>query len=421
MNTLFLSSRSLLLATTCLALSSGMGAQREISITAHGAVPNAEPLATKSIQSAIDAAAAAGGATVNVPAGVFRTGTIHLKDNVRLFLQKGALLQGSKELADYDGQNWESALIQIHKARNVSIEGPGTIDGADLRRPDGEEGFRGFHAIHVRESQNIVMRDFTITRAGNYAILCRETSRTELARVIIRGGHDGLHAQACRNFVVRDCDFRTGDDAIAGCDNHDFEITGCKINSSCNGFRFGCLNLVVRKCEIWGPGEFQHQVSSRNNMLAAFIHFSPTDRQPKYPSDNWLIEDLTVRNVESLYAYDHERGLWQTGQPAKRLTFRKVKATGVSQPLRVLGDKERQLNLTLDQVDLALASDAKKPLMIDATRFGSLTLKDVTLRHPGGAPVVHARDGNIVNLTGVTVVPNVPKPFHLEQIGRALP
>lgn len=48
---------------------------------------------------------------------------------------------------------------------------------------------------------------------------------------------------------------------FAGCDNLDFEVNGCKINSSCNGFRFGCVNLLVKDCTFWRPGDYPHLVT----------------------------------------------------------------------------------------------------------------------------------------------------------------
>ncbi|MHC1767095.1 MAG: hypothetical protein AB9869_22800 [Verrucomicrobiia bacterium] len=50
-----------------------------------------------------------------------------------------------------------------------------------------------------------------------------------MAGVQVRGGHDALHAQHCERFRVRDCDFRTGDDGFAGCDNLDFDIRNCQV------------------------------------------------------------------------------------------------------------------------------------------------------------------------------------------------
>lgn len=374
-------------------------ASSEHVITDYGAIPDDDRPDTPAIQAALDAAAHAGGGTVRIPRGRFVSGTIHLRNDVRFVLEEGAVLEGSANWRDYGQGRWHDALIVGEDLRNVRLEGPGTIDGADCYNPKGEEGFRGPHAIRLNGCRDIRIRDLTIVRAGNYAILCLHCSKAELSNLTIRGGHDGLHAQASRNFKVSDCDIRTGDDCFAGCDNMDFEIVRCRINSSCNGFRLGVVNLVVRDCQFLGPGEYPHRISerrgaSRTNMLSAFVHFAPADRRPWLPSDNWLIEDCRMDNVDMVYGYDFERGGWQTGQPARRIHLRNVHAQAVAHPLRVLGDVDRQFELTLDSVSIALRDDRANQEVLNLTQFGALRLNQVVLHNDGTEPVVRARSGN---------------------------
>ena len=390
-------------------------------VTDYGARPDREELQTGAIQAAIDAAAKRGGGSVRVPEGRFRSGALQLRDNIRLVLDGGAVLQGSREWRDYGEGRWLDALITARDARNVRITGPGLIDGADCHNPKGEEGFRGPHAILLLGCRGIAIDGISLARTGNYAIMCRDCTEAEIRGVSVRGGHDSLHAQACAKFAVRDCDFRSGDDCLAGCDNTDFEVHGCKINSSCNGFRLGCLNLLVKDCTFWGPGEHPHLVSARRgpprtNMLAAFVHFAPKDRNPKLPSDNWLVQDCSIDNADCVYAYDFERGLWQTGQPAKRLRFVNVKATRIARPLRVLGDQQRQFELTLENVSITLREDEQDRPVLDLTRFGSLLLRNVTLQNGGKTPALVARDGNTAQLERVTFIPQRDAPYTLEQI-----
>jgi hypothetical protein len=179
--------------------------------------------------------------------------------------------------------------------------------------------------------------------------MCFDSRDTTVAGVKVRGGHDALHTQRCERFRVHDCDFRTGDDAFAGCDNADFDIRNCQVNSSCNAFRLGCEKLVVKDCRLWGPGEYEHKISGRTNMLGAFVHFAPRDRHPQRPSDDWLIENVTVDQAEALYLYDFERGGWMQGQPAGRLQFRNIRATRLTRPTRAVGDAGRKFQLTLEK------------------------------------------------------------------------
>lgn len=58
-------------------------------------------LNTDAIQRLIDRASAEGGGRVIVPEGTFLTGGLQLKSNVDLHLEKGAVLLGSTNSADY--------------------------------------------------------------------------------------------------------------------------------------------------------------------------------------------------------------------------------------------------------------------------------------------------------------------------------
>jgi len=392
-------------------------------VTRHGATPDDDSPDTAAIQSAIDAAGKAGGGAVRIPKGRYVSGGLVLKDNLRLVFEKGAVLQGSADCNDYGGKaRWDDALIKGENLQGIRIEGPGTIDGADCVNPKGEEGFRGPHGILLTGCRDIVIRDVAIERTGNYAVLCRNCAGAEIRNVAFRGGHDGVHAQACSKFAIRDCDFQTGDDCLAGCDNAGFEVSGCRINSSCNGFRLGCLDLLVKDCRFWGPGEYVHRVSrqkggpGRTNMLSAFVHFAPKDRNPRLPSDRWVVRDCTVDNVDFLYGYDFEKGLWQTGQPAKRLRFQNVKATRVAHPLRVRGDADRQFELTLEDVMIALREDRADQEVLSLARFGALVLKNVTLQNSGAKPVLRAKEGRTVWLDRVTPIPPNPAPYAIEQV-----
>ncbi len=303
--------------------------------------PNQPGLITETIQKAIDSCSAEGGGDVIFPAGTYLTGGIRLRSNVTLRLEKGSVLQGSDKYADYKND----AFIFGEDLSDIAIRGQGTIDGVDCYNPDGEEGFRGPHCIRLVSCKNIVLKDFTIKNSANWAVNCRYCSYAKVITVSIRGGHDGLHTRFCNNFTIAGCDFRTGDDAFAGNDNNDFVITDCKVNTSCNGFRMGCFNFTVKHCWLWGPGEYVHKSQKRNNMLTAFVHFSPKDDNPELQSGNWLIEDVTIKNVDRVYMYNYQNGLWQTGQPVTTVCFEKIKATGILSAFYIAGDSALKFNM----------------------------------------------------------------------------
>jgi hypothetical protein len=72
-----------------------------VSIVEYGALPDGYTMNTKAFADAITACAKAGGGTVVVPAGTWLTGPISLESNINLHVEKGALVQFSKNINDY--------------------------------------------------------------------------------------------------------------------------------------------------------------------------------------------------------------------------------------------------------------------------------------------------------------------------------
>jgi len=114
---------------------------RVYNIRTFGATGDGKAIDTAALQAAIDACTRDGGGTVLVPAGVFQIGTVELKSNVTLRIAAAGKLLGSADGKQYhavdaiplsgdttlvDG-NW--ALLFAVNAKNVTVEGPGTIDG----------------------------------------------------------------------------------------------------------------------------------------------------------------------------------------------------------------------------------------------------------------------------------------------------
>lgn len=364
--------------------------------------PDDHKMMTQKIQNAIDSCAKAGGGVAVFSAGTYLSGTIQLKSHVSLQFDKGVILQGSEKYADYEND----AFIFGTDLIDIGISGEGIIDGVDCNNPNGEEGFRGPHCIRLINCKNISFKEFMIKNSANWAFNLRNCSFGNVEKVSIRGGHDGLHTRFCNNFKVYDCDFRTGDDAFAGNDNRDFFITECKINTSCNGFRIGCQNLTVRRCKLWGPGESMHKIQKRNNMLAAFVHFSPKDDHPELTSGNWLIEDVTIDHVDHVYVYNYLEGLWQIGQPVTNLVFKNVRAKGVLGTFNIIGDQNLKFNMKIEDSSFEFREGAGykgdsfegvkflSPAFFNAMNFDRIELKNVTFSKNSEYPVFNCKSGN---------------------------
>ena len=105
----------------------------------YGAIANDDTKDTDAIRKAIDAAVGAGGGTVYFSAGRYVSGSIHLKSNITLHLDAGAVLTFSQDFDDYlpmVQSRWEGTEcinfcppIYAYRAENIAIVGRGLIDG----------------------------------------------------------------------------------------------------------------------------------------------------------------------------------------------------------------------------------------------------------------------------------------------------
>ena len=115
------------------------GKRSVFNIRSFGAVGNVTNLDSPAIDRAIQAASAAGGGTVFVPAGTYLSGSIHLTNNINLYLDAGAVILGApQEMNAYDPtEPWtppayqdgghtyfHNSLIWGENLTNVSITGP---------------------------------------------------------------------------------------------------------------------------------------------------------------------------------------------------------------------------------------------------------------------------------------------------------
>ncbi|MBN1590681.1 MAG: right-handed parallel beta-helix repeat-containing protein [Pirellulales bacterium] len=242
--------------------------ERRFDILQYGAVESAKdldniPRNTKAIQKAIDACAVAGRGRVVVPPGTFLTGTLVLRSNVTLHLERGAVLLGSPRIKDYPLQKpakerryneyLGTSLIFARAADRVAVTGEGTLNGNSKATNDflakrQVEGRRRPTLIWFDECTNISVKGITLTSAGfwtNAYSLCRNlhidgiriTDSTFM-------NNDGCDIVDCENVIVEHCDIDALDDAIClksfmpcGCKN--VVIRNNRLRSLCNAIKMG--------------------------------------------------------------------------------------------------------------------------------------------------------------------------------------
>lgn len=376
---------------------------------------------TKNFQNAIDFCFENGGGEVFVPAGEYELGGIRLRSNIVLHLQSGAKLIGSKNVEDYNiiyndniqsvpeeflpenklakGRKiWYNAFILIYNEKNVAIIGEkdSYIDGRNCYNPDGEEKYRGPHAITILKSEDIKLEGYTVINSANWAHnmwCCKNIFCNSLT---VEGGHDGIDFFGSENVKLINCRCYTGDDCVAGFDNKDVLIENCEFNSSCSAFRFCGTNVLIRNCNIFGPGKYPHRSSLsqkekeegvnvenlenyRNNMLSFFTYYADMRLVFKNRPSNIVIKDCKVNNCDRFLHYNFSGSeRWQCNMPLSDITFENVEVENTILPLNLYGDDNIKVSLTIKNSEINFNKKTSCNSLINAANFEKIFLQNVS-------------------------------------------
>jgi polygalacturonase len=323
---------------------------REFDLRDFGGVGDGGMDCTHAFEAAVAACATAGGGRILVREGVFRTGPIHLGSNMELNVDAGATISFIPEPDRYlppVHTHWEglefmgySPLIYAYRQENVAITGAGQLDGggdpdhwwpwkggrwsrdfdhgtqqaardaliadaenhvpyADRVYADG--AFLRPPFIQPFECKNVLIEGVTIRNSPFWLInpvLCENVLVRGVTCESLGPNSDGCDPESCRNVVIENCRFDTGDDCIA-----------IKSGRNADGRRIDtpCENIVISNCEMeagHGGVVIGSEISGGvRNVFAENIRMSSPDleRAIRIKTNSvrgGIIEHLRYRNIE---------------------------------------------------------------------------------------------------------------------------
>lgn len=180
---------------------------------------------SRSVQAAIDRVFEDGGGMVVVPSGMrITTGTITLRSRVELHLERGAVIEASLDPGHYPNGTMP-ALIEAHDAEDVSVTGPGTVEGRatefmvkDLGYIYEPAAFRP-RLLCFYDCRNVRLEDVTFHDSPFWTVHLVGCSNVDIARITIDNNLaipncDGIDPDHCRDVTIRDSHITCADDAI---------------------------------------------------------------------------------------------------------------------------------------------------------------------------------------------------------------
>jgi hypothetical protein len=136
------------------------------------------------------------------------------------------------------------------------------------------------------------------------------------------------------------------------------------LNSSCQAFRIGGVNILAENCHVYGPGYYPHRVTvvksrteilpreaGRHNLYAMMIFFASETFPAREHSHGIVFRNLIVENADRVLHYHADSsGDLQSGDRLRELTFENVRFTGLKHSSRVEASAEEPLTVYLRDV-----------------------------------------------------------------------
>lgn len=305
LSALFVSGHFLLLHARTL-----VPAQNSYNVLTFGAKADGKTKDTAALQKAIDECRQNGGGTVYFTAGVYLSGSLHLKSHATLYLDNGATLLASPDDADFDPfekldfkndadketSYFHFSFIWGEDVDHIAILGQGTIDSNRKDRS-------GPKTIGLKRCKDVTIKDITIRNAGNYSISMLGTDNVNIDGVSIFATYcDGIDPDCCHNVRISNCFIESWDDAICPKTSYslgyhrsteNLTVTNCIIATNSNAFKLGTES----------GGDFKHITVS--NCVMTTYKSKVKYREPSKPIsgislisvDGAHIDDITISNI----------------------------------------------------------------------------------------------------------------------------
>jgi len=239
-----------------------------------GATGNGRDNDTAAINRTIEKCSATGGGDVTLPKGTYLAASIHLQSNVRLTLDKDAVIIGAnsgydppepnpfEKYQDFGHSHFHNALMWGEKIENVAIVG-GRINGGAIIEGDDNEGRDiGDKVIAIKSGRNLLFDGITHENGGHFVYLLNDCEQVTLSNIVVKKSRDAVNLVSCRNVQLHDCNFTgCGDDSLAlksdyavgrKIDSANIYVWNCYLETAANALQFGAESIGnFRNINFW--------------------------------------------------------------------------------------------------------------------------------------------------------------------------
>ncbi len=378
-----------------------------------GAIPNDSTINNAdSINSAIEYCSNNGGGIVVVDNGNYTSGTVYLKSNVVLYIEKDSSI-----IASHNTENFtENALIYADSCENIGIVGPGkicgegnffslkpylppkkepfkrTLDVWDLRQ-EYRKRIRFPHKskygylMLLKNCKRVKLYNLILENSAMWTVNINSSNDVNISNIVINNNRhvantDGIDICGSSDVIIKKCFVSTADDGIALKNNMSVATSGddgLKIKNNLDvTCKNGMSNIHIHDCEVIScTNAFKIGTETSldiSNVTVENCKFYLTDIYPAGVSgisiqscDGAKVKNININNIEidsmacPLFIRlcnrngDNKTELDGKGE-IKNVNIKNIKAQNIEIPIMIMGIPSQKIkDVKLENFDIKYA------------------------------------------------------------------
>jgi hypothetical protein len=379
-----------------------------------GAKSDDDILDTEAINKAIDSCSTLENGVIVFSSGTYLSGSIHLKSNVVLQIEKEAKIQAApigtnvfdppepnkwSKYQDAAQSHFQNAFIWGDSVEKIAIKGGGTISiSSSLHSKPGNGNID--KAISLKLCKFIEIKDIDVEEGGRLAILAAGCEGLSINNVRIKTHGDGINIIGTNDVKIENCYIETverkegmsvvGGDAIAIKSDYSLgkklnckgiSIRSCVISSSGSALQIGpetlgdfrnikILNITIERADEGGiiftsndgaviDGVLVENITMESVMIPIFINLSDLKSGiPGVPNSLGRIKNVRINNLVANDVYSYKKGMGfastiigKSDRMLENIVFENMRVTYKGGDLSYLGLREDPVKIDLPKIE----------------------------------------------------------------------
>lgn len=285
--------------------------------------------------------------------------------------------------------------------------------------------------------ENIHLTGYTFVGSSNWCHAIFKSKNISIHDIAVHGGCDGINVHCCDNVLIENCNINSGDDCVAGFNNHDVIVRNCTLNTPCMSARIGGNNILIENCisdernfgtrrwladEKKMRGEVTDEKCNHRAHTAFSYYCDYRWGDLRKPAENIVIRNCRFDQEDELIRVEYDgRHRYCRNRGLRSLTVEDCSFADIIDTGMIWGKDIEKITCHLKNLHIACRKGYEDVPMLVAGNFDKIVFENCTIEGYSN-PTILVNEGEedkleIINCTPITVKPASKKECMAAHLG----